>query len=79
MSACSRRCNTIPFCRASSVLMHPKKSFLSDCRLCREMQENSLEDNGLGLQSFRVHQLGNESRLIGSSAGSPPRKEEKWG
>lgn len=56
-----------------------QKSFISDYRLCREMQGNSLEDNCLGLQSFRVHQLGNESRLIGSSAGSPLRKEEKWG
>lgn len=56
-----------------------QRSFISDYGPCREMQESSLEDNCLGLQSFRVHQLGNELRLIYSSAGSPLRKEEKWG
>lgn len=40
-----------------------QKSFISDYSLWREMQGNSLEENCLGLQSFRVHQPGNEARL----------------
>ena len=47
-----------------------QRSFISDYGLCREMQESSLEDNCLGLQSFRVHQLSNESMQICSSTGS---------
>lgn len=40
-----------------------QKSLISHYRLPREMQGNSLEENCLGLQSFRVHQPDNEAMV----------------
>lgn len=49
-----------------------QKSFISDYSLWREMQGKSLEENCSGLQSFRVHQPGNEAS---HRLSQPPLRE----